>query len=322
VSKKTEPAIVKSSLVDFAEKMSDWLKDAILKGARPPLSSARIQIWSNTFRSFWVPVDADRIDSFISQFPRGMEWVGEALVDAVDYYDQRFFASALSSALGPLMNDGARLCLFGGARKSSSLMSYVIDRRLLLPYQELGEALSRSGDGKSIIFIDDCMLSGTQAIHIFSELIGVWHRKPYKYHVGPLSERQIENLRSFDIVFLPALGTNLAANRLSKFLKANKILHRIEIARVVPWLSTAGMRDLGQGILLGEGESLREPERQLADPIFGPTSAFLNKATGKLLVSYVKRSDLNYLRVELRKTRGRKLGGGEAHWATAVCKAD
>jgi len=241
-------------LHELCNRVASWLNDIVPRESRHALTQTRIDIWVDKFSSFWIPIDAERIASFIDQFPRGMDWVAEGLLDAVDYYDQRFFSTSLSSVIGRWLDESAALCLLGGARKSSSVMSYVIDRKLRLPYYELREVLETSNSTKTIIFVDDCMLSGTQAIHILSELLGIWHRR-HKYHSMPLTKHQIDAFRTHRVVFLSAIGTNWAAWRLHKFLREQHVRHEIEFARMIPCLSTP-IRNYGD-VFLTAGQAAR-----------------------------------------------------------------
>ncbi len=259
---------------DFLRKLENWLNATIPGEPRGRLSEARITIWINKFRTYWIPVDAARIESFIGQFPKGMEWVGEVVTDAVDYFDEQFFSDSLSYVIQrrQLEQPTASLCLLGGPRKSSSLMAYILDRRLQISHRELSDTLNEQRHGQTLIFLDDATITGTQAIHIFSELLGIWDRQPYKYYLKSLLPKQINNFRAANIEFISAIGTNLARSRLKKFFIEQNIQCQIEFGKEVPWLSDEGMHDLQAGTLVDTNKNLREPVRQLSNPIFGPSS--------------------------------------------------
>jgi hypothetical protein len=261
-------------LEGFSYLADDWLTKRLPSEHNVELSHARIVVWTETFRQFWLPIEPARIEAFIRQFPHDMRWLGEDLIDAVEFYDERFFSNALSSVLRNRegANEDISICLLGGARKSSSLMSYILDRKLGVKVKELHDALTIKDVGRTILFIDDCMLTGTQAIHIFSELLGIWRRHPYKYFDEPLTKRRINALRKTRIEIVTAIGTRAAAWRVQEFFAKLDISCGIEFGDTVPWLSERGFEDLKRDSLLDSGGSLREPTVQLANPIFGPSA--------------------------------------------------
>jgi len=268
------PAGLEAVADTFTARLDDWLVETVPLAERGPVAGAKTALHADTFKSYWLPVDAARIDAFVQQFPSSLQWVGEAILDAVDYYDERFFVNALSALVrlnGWAGREDVSLCLLGGARKSGARMSYLLRRDLELPYQELRTVLSRRRRGQTIVFLDDCSLTGTQARHIFAELLGVWDRPP-KYELVPLTAAQKANLRACRVALATAVGSNWARHRLREFFTEHGLQGEIHHAHSIAVLSEQGMRDLGAGTLVDESKSLRDPVRQLGDPLFCPWS--------------------------------------------------
>jgi hypothetical protein len=106
---------------------------------------------------------------------------------------------------------------------------------------------------------------------MFSELLGIWKRRPYRYY-DALSNARKGNLCRRRVRFLSVIGTTLAQVRLGKFFSDLEVAHTIVIGRVIPWLNEAGMEALIGRTLVDASGSLREPLQHLADPIFSPMS--------------------------------------------------
>ena len=81
----------------FVGKLDEWFTNVVPLKERPQIAEAKTALRVNAFRSYWIPVDSVRIDAFLQQFAKPFEWVGEAVLDIVPYYDERFFVNALSS---------------------------------------------------------------------------------------------------------------------------------------------------------------------------------------------------------------------------------
>jgi hypothetical protein len=105
----------------------------------------------------------------------------------------------------------------------------------------------------------------------FIPLFGRW--KNAARNIDPLPHELIPKLRSRHIIFAAALGTEFSELRLREFFTEQNISHDIRIGKRVPLLSAAGIDDFNAGKLSdGKGIVIENPLRQLADPLFSPTS--------------------------------------------------
>jgi len=234
----------------------------------------KLSKWTTDFASYWLPINRSHIEAFISQFPRSMRWLGEALIDAVDYYDQQFFVKSLTSVLSCFdlsVRTDLCFCLLGSGRKSSSYISYILDRDLKIQYRELHAALS-DDKYKSIVFVDDCLLTGTQVVHILSFYLGLPVGRRTPRYIDPLSPNLIPALRTRNLIFVAAIGTSMSYLRLKRFLQDQDISHEIRFAEMIPLLSPKGVDDFQNGRLLDENRIIRNPLEQLAEPLFTPSS--------------------------------------------------
>jgi len=265
-------SVLADSAKSLLEELDGWLLNVVPFDEQAPVPEAKRLVHVDRFRGYWLPIDSARIDAFVQQFPPSLRWVGNAILDAVEFYDERFFTNALSSLI-QLQNwwgrDDVALCLLGGARKSGARMSYLLRRDLKLSYHELRAVLLPQSQVRTIVFLDDCLVTGTQAWHIFSELLGIWNRPP-KYEPTALSATELACLRERRIVLAAALGTDFARHRLNEFFRSQGIDHEVRFARTVPLLSESGVADLAEQRLFDASKSLNDPVRQLADPIFCP----------------------------------------------------
>src|SRR5262249_31140466 len=81
------------------------------------------------------------------------------------------------------------------------------------------EALEHTGDNVALFFVDDCCLSGTQAINTFEELLGV--RKLKAHHTrltNKLNDHQITKLKMREINLCFAVATSEGVRRLREKL--------------------------------------------------------------------------------------------------------
>ena len=265
-----------SKLKEAVGQIETWFLNTIPIEDRSTAKTAQFVVWSDTFRKYWIGIDQYRIDAFLKQFPHSLDWLGEDLLNIIDYYDEGFFVNALSSLVEQnllLGHKNISLCLLGGARKSTAYMCYVLKRDLKLDYHELRFILSQRSKRTTIFFIDDCLLSGTQCIHILSELLGISHKHPNKYE-APLSKDQIRRFKSSKLIFLFALGANAGFFRLKHFLSENGVDHEIVYAVEIPCLSHQGLQDLNDITLLDNSGTLSNSLRQLSQPIFAPWAHF------------------------------------------------
>jgi tetratricopeptide (TPR) repeat protein len=225
------------------------------------------------FASYWDRPTRLRMENFIAQFPKDMRWLGERLIYAIDYYDRRSLWELSTSALLPLSPNCRTdlcLCLLGGGRESSSLMSHLMHKGVNIPYRELNDALM---DEKhtSILFHEDCSITGKQVVKTLSYYLAVGQMPPRK--VDRVHAELIPKLRSRHVIFVASVGTELSELYIGKFLKEHNISHEIRFGKKIPLLSPAGVDDLNAGLLWdGKGITIQDPGRQLADPLFSPTS--------------------------------------------------
>jgi hypothetical protein len=219
------------------------------------------------FSSFWVPVDEERVAAFLRQFGSDHRWIGEGLLEAVEFFDEAYFSRSLAHLLRPFLTSDPSFCLFGGPRKSAAMMSYILDRRLPAQYEDLRAVLGSARNGP-IIFVDDCIITGTQADHVVRELVGTWRKANHKYS-APLTTEELAALRARPLKFVFGIGTDAGRVQLSKLLDESRLDHEIIVGREFPLLSEQGRTALAQGSLF-DGEAIRDPVLSLATPLFSP----------------------------------------------------
>jgi len=257
------------------------------------------------FASYWWKIDSSRIDRFISQFPGRMRWLGEALIDAVEYHTPQFLNKALTSALLSLNSNGRTdmcLCLLGGGSKSGALVSgYSIDPAIKTPCRELLAAL-RDDHHKVIVFIDDCSLTGTQVVRIMSDYLGLGVGQRHRKNVDPLPPEAVSKLRNRHLIFVAAVGTELAFLSLRQFLEKQHISHEIVFGKSIQLLTPAGTEDLLGGSMWDDGKIvIRDPLRQLAEPLFSATSQLQRAGAWEEAKTFCE--DVGYALLEERAKR-------------------
>jgi hypothetical protein len=149
-------------------------------------------------------------------------------------------------------------------------MSYILDRSLPGRYVDLRAMLTKGATGP-LTFVDDCLLSGTQAEHMISELLAARGKgkRPVKYY-EPLTKTERQRLQGRPLKFVFGVGTDAGRARFRRFLDQSGLQHDVLIGREVALLSERGRTAREEGRLLDASGSVRDPLASLAAPLFSP----------------------------------------------------
>jgi hypothetical protein len=261
------PANTRRQISQFSDSAEERFVHLFPSAVRTRIGQAGLALAAMKLTGYRIPVDEARVDAFISQFKPSQRWIPEGLVAILDHYDQGFFARTLSKTM-EVVQAGTRatVCVFGGSGKSSSFMTYLLDRKLHVKHRELRDILASGARGLEIVFLDDCCISGTQAIHILQEMY--FPSGASFNYVAPLDSRSLTRLRRIPFTLVFALGTNGGLCRVRKWITDKELRGRVVAGREFPLLSMKGMQDLEEGTLYGPDKVLTAPEEQLTFPLF------------------------------------------------------
>jgi hypothetical protein len=195
-----------------------------------------IQRLVQQFRTY-SNMNEERIKNWLLQFPtRSSARVALKLLGRVEYIDMqkvRDYIKEFYEALPSHERESAVFAILGRLSDSSGLVSYFLAHEAKnLKVYRLEDALSRDSAAKMIIFVEDCLISSTQAKQIFAEWLG--KATSYKY-VSKLSNDQIIRLKQLEMKIHFIVATEDGKKELSEFLQklgckititANRLLRR------------------------------------------------------------------------------------------------
>ncbi|MEM3760356.1 MAG: hypothetical protein QXZ02_04495 [Candidatus Bathyarchaeia archaeon] len=162
----------------------------------------------------------EQIKNWLLQFPSvNSAQIALKLLERVEYIDQQKmedFMKDFYEKLTPNEKKNAVFVILGRLGDSSDLVSYVFthtvkDSRVLT----LKEALSQDST-KTIFFLDDCLITGTQAKQIFGEWFGAVSTRKY---VTKLTDTEIAKLKQLDLRLHVIVGTDEGIKGLTKYLQ-------------------------------------------------------------------------------------------------------
>jgi len=231
--------------------------------------------------NFWqhCKVDRDRLDSWLEQFDRlgGNRWIGEGLLRSLDLWAVDRVKKALNLTADQLTGYDEVCVNTEQMGKSGSILSFLIRKTLESLKKEnphsqfpLLKDLKHAFDEdkiKSILYIEDCLLSGTEMCNILKCLLGKCPdgRKP---KVSPLSDAS--RLSQKHVQFRFAIAADFGCANLERLLE-NENLATSEIYNQPPnnrlaVLTQDGLEALHSGTLWSSSSASGESERLLRDP--------------------------------------------------------
>jgi len=241
----------------LTDRLGRWLDGVIPHEGLERVIQGRILAWAHRFSGHPVAVDGPRIERWLAQFPSEQRWVGEGLLDAVEYVPTARMVHSLgfllrsyglASDMGAVVfNESPAAFLRGGLRREG----------ITLPWRAASEALEQD-DWRSLLLLDDCCVSGTR-------LLGTVRRL-----VEGLNEVHRSRLKRHGLVVVVSLATTAGLERVLRYCEEQAIPLRYLVGRERRLLSDLGWREWEDGGLLDEGGALTMPAVTLYQPLFSP----------------------------------------------------
>ena len=163
----------------------------------------------------FTPINEETIKEWLLQFGEVSKIkLAFKLLKNVDYYSPKrmriIFVHFYENVINKNDKDKIVISLLGNPKDSSSIVNYILGEELMnfrLETHPLETILNTMNpEEKVIVFIDDNIGSGKQAIQIFREWMGIEERELNENHVRRLSKEQIENFKSFKIYLFTFVG--------------------------------------------------------------------------------------------------------------------
>lgn len=129
------------------------------------------------------------------------------LLENIDYYGRSQMKEAFNHFCNKILPKEDRskviISLLGSLKDSSSIINYTIAEEFMkrnLQAQPLEAILKKMNpEKKVIIFVDDIIGSGKQAVQIFREWLGIKKKDIKEHHVESLNSCQIKKFKKFKI---------------------------------------------------------------------------------------------------------------------------
>jgi hypothetical protein len=213
--------------------------------------------WAHRFQGYRAPVDAARIERWLAQFPSEHRWVGEGLLDAVEFVPRERLAHSVGFLLRAygLAADDSGVMVETGAR--GEVRVELRREGIELPWRRMDVALHED-TWRTLIVADDVCLTGTRHIGL---LDGIW---------GGLNDVAKGRLQRHGLVLVFAMATTAGLERVGRWLERRSIPQRAVVGRERRLLSDLGWSEWDSGHLLDEGGALAQPAVHLIEPLFSP----------------------------------------------------
>lgn len=165
-------------------------------------------------------MNEERIKNWLLRFPsRSSAQIALKLLERVEYIDMqkiRDFIQNFYEKLSSNEKEKAAFVIMGRLGDSSDLISYYLSHEVKgLKFSQLDDVLTQ-GSTKTIFFLDDCLISGTQAKQIFDEWLGM---TPSSKYVTRLTDAQIMRLKQLDMKLHVIVGTEEGKKDLTEYLQ-------------------------------------------------------------------------------------------------------
>jgi glyoxylase-like metal-dependent hydrolase (beta-lactamase superfamily II) len=198
--------------------------------------SALITELARRFQTHWSRIDEEKIKNWLRQFGdyRSITSIF-SLVQNIHYIDEGKIADIFEEFYKKLSSADSNeivLSRLGGGKDSTSLIGYLCSkifdekRRKEIVFDNV-EALTRTKNPNSttVLFLDDAIGSGNQAVRIFNEWLGLSEEQPE--HVHRLSAEAEAWLRRAKLSYFALIGFREGKERLVKFLASKEIAIQI-----------------------------------------------------------------------------------------------
>lgn len=185
------------------------------------------------FSTHYERITVEKIKNWLKQFG-DVDRIKLALLllQHVDYVDDKMIGDMFRDFyfnLPQLVKSKAIFTVLGGLQDSSSHIIYICSKALQKKnargskFREIKDAMKhQSPQDTHLIFVDDNIGSGKQAIQIFEEWLGYAKKNEY---VQKLSKNEIQWLKCVDITYFVIIGFKEGINNLKEALKK----HGVEI---------------------------------------------------------------------------------------------
>lgn len=201
--------------------------------------SALIGELARRFQTHWSRIDEEKIKAWLRQFGdyRSLQSVFP-LLQNVNYIDDAKIADIFNDFYQKLTAGSARrpvFCRLGGGKDSSSLLGYLCSkvfdekaRREVLFENIEAAARTLAPDGVVLVFLDDTIGSGNQAMQIFGEWLGCSAEPPE--HVHRLTPEAEAWLRKAELRYFSLIGFKEGTERLIAYLKEQQLAISVQSA--------------------------------------------------------------------------------------------
>lgn len=239
--------------VGLADRVGRWLEEQLPTDGSSELEHARVLAWAWRFRGHHVPVDAARIEQFLAQFPGELRWVGEGLLDAVQFLTRDQIAASLAFLLrsyGLASQPGTVLVRLGEDGFGEDLRR----QGIRLPTRPLAECT----DAATLVLCDDALITGARLEQTLGPAL------------DELSEAQRRALSERSWVIAVGVGSLVGVEHIGSWLESELgRAPRIVVGRDLRILSGLGLEELDAGTLYDEQTgALTQASAQLAEPLF------------------------------------------------------
>jgi hypothetical protein len=165
-------------------------------------------------------MNEERIKNWLLQFPsKSSAQMALKLLERVEYIDMQKIRDSLQDfyeKLSPNERNGTAFVIMGRLADSSDLILYYLSHEVKgLEFSQLNNVLTQ-GSKETIFFLDDCLISGTQAKQIFGEWLGM---TPSSKYVTKLTDAQVTRLKQLDIKLHVIIGTEEGKKELTEYLQ-------------------------------------------------------------------------------------------------------
>jgi len=159
-----------------------------VKFLKSPRIIARIADMAKRFQTHWSRIDEDRIRDWLLQFGGYQDaQCIFPLLEKIDYIDDQLIVDIFQEfyeRFATTTNKKIVFCLFGGIKDSSSQINYICSKafeegeRKQIAFENLQTlADTYASDEIEVVFLDDMVGTGNQAIQIFHEWLGITKKK-------------------------------------------------------------------------------------------------------------------------------------------------
>lgn len=219
--------------------LTDKLDSEVFSTRSNPVAWAQLSVLSETeqltvvelarrFSSYRVPITVDRLAAFVLQFgTTGRIRAALRLLTHVKYFPLWELSAAMESVLARECadNKGKRLYVvpLGEQTGSTAIIRYLAAHSSLenvVFADDIKSALDSTKAGDTLYFIDDCLLSGTQALSILGDWMGTRKHKPHHtVYSQPLDRSHRNKLLKRNLVFAYCLATDIGQGLFFKGLR-------------------------------------------------------------------------------------------------------